>query len=55
MQDRKLLKRLPYHAETPQIPAFQVQRLLNKGLVLGVITKGERGMNLWPTRKTSMV
>ena len=45
MRDDHLLKRLPLHAPTV---TPQVQRLINERSILGVITKGEEGINLYP-------
>jgi hypothetical protein len=49
MKDHDLLQRLPYHApaRTPQI-----SRLLKNRQVLGVITRGEEGINLYPHNGT---
>jgi hypothetical protein len=45
MRDETLLKRLPYHAPTV---TPQVNRLIGERAMLGVITKGEEGINLYP-------
>ena len=45
MTKRDVLKRLPLHVEED---TRQIKALRNEGRVLGVITEGERGMNLYP-------
>lgn len=45
MRDNVLLQRLPMHVTEG---SDQIDRLIGRRRVLGVITEGEQGMNLYP-------